>query len=67
MFTIAGHGVSPYDFLPPTHAVAALNKILTLGAGLKDVTYELIALLLLSSLYFAIGVWCFRRVHLRSA
>ena len=67
LFTIAGHAVGPYDFLPPTHAVVALNKILTLGAGLNDVTYELTALLLLSALYFAVGVWCFRRMHLRSA
>jgi ABC-type polysaccharide/polyol phosphate export permease len=67
LFTIAGHTVSPYDFLPPTHAVVALNKILTLGAGLKDVTYELTALLVLSGIYFAFGVWLFQRMHLRSA
>ena len=67
LFTIAGHTVGPYDFLPPTHAVVALNKILTLGAGLKDVTYELTALLVLSVIYFAFGVWLFQRMHLRSA
>ena len=67
LFTIAGHVVSPYDFLPPTQAVVALGKILTLGAGLKDVTYEITALLLLSALYFAFGVWFFRRMHLRAA
>ncbi len=67
LFTVAGHAVSPYDLLPPTHAVVALGKILTLGAGLKDVAYELTALVLLSALYFAFGVWVFRRMHLRSA
>ncbi len=67
LFTIAGHTVGPYDFLPPTHAVVALNKILTLGAGLKDVSYELTALLVLSVIYFAFGVWLFQRMHLRSA
>ena len=67
LFTIAGHAVSPYDFLPPTHAVVALNKILTLGASLGDVAYELIALLLLSVLYFLVGAWLFKRMHLRSA
>jgi ABC-2 type transport system permease protein len=65
LFTIAGHAVGTYDFLPPTHAVTAINKILTLGAGLNDVAFELVALLLLSALYFAIGVWCFQRLHLR--
>ena len=67
LFTIAGHAVSPYDILPPTHAVVALNKILTLGASLGDVAYELTALIILSALYFFVGVWLFQRMHLRSA
>jgi ABC-2 type transport system permease protein len=66
LFTLAGHAISLYDVLPPTHAVSALNKILTLGAGLKDVAYELTALVVLSIVYFAVGVWLFRRIHLRS-
>jgi ABC-2 type transport system permease protein len=66
LFTIAGRIISLYDILPPTHAVVALNKILTLGASLRDVTYELTALFILSILYLAIGVWLFSRMHLRS-
>jgi ABC-2 type transport system permease protein len=66
LFSIAGHTISPYDFLPPTHAVVALNKILTLGAGLGDVLYELTALAILSVLYFLAGAWLFRRLHLRT-
>lgn len=67
LFTVAGRTVSPYDLLPPTHAVVALNKILTLGASLGDVTYELTALLVLSVVYFIAGAWLFKRMHLRSA
>jgi ABC-2 type transport system permease protein len=67
LFTIAGRTISLYDFLPPTHAVVALNKILTLGASLGDVAYELTALVILSVLYFVIGVWLFRWMHLRSS
>jgi ABC-2 type transport system permease protein len=66
LFTIAGHAVGPYDILPPTHAVAALNKVLTLGAGLDEVAFELTALTILSMLYFMVGAWLFRRMHLRS-
>jgi ABC-2 type transport system permease protein len=66
LFTIAGHAVGPYDLLPPTHAVAALNKVLTLGAGLDEVAFELTALTVLSVLYFILGAWLFRRMHLRS-
>ena len=50
---------------PPTHAVAALNKILTLGADLSEITFELSALAILSAIYFFIGVWMFKRFHLR--
>jgi ABC-2 type transport system permease protein len=64
LFTLAGHAVSLYDILPPTHAVVALNKVLTLGVGIGEVMYELIALLALSVFYFAIGVWLFQRKHL---
>jgi ABC-2 type transport system permease protein len=66
LFTLAGRSVGLYDILPPTHAVVALNKILTLGAGAGDVVYELAALLVLSVLYFSIGVWLFQRTHLRA-
>jgi ABC-2 type transport system permease protein len=66
LFSFAGRTISPYDILPPTHAVVALNKILTLGASLDEVAYELSALVILSILYFAIGVWLFSRMHLRS-
>jgi ABC-2 type transport system permease protein len=65
LFTLGGHDIGLYDILPPTHAVAALNKILTLGADLSQVTFELSALVILSALYFFIGVWMFKRFHLR--
>ena len=66
LFTIAGHGFALPDLLPPTHAVVALNKIFTLGAGFTDVTFELAALTLLSVLYFGIGVWLFQRTQMRT-
>jgi ABC-2 type transport system permease protein len=65
LFTLGGHAVAIYDFIPATHAVVALNKVLTLGAGLGQVAYELIALVVLSAVYFAAGVWLFQRRHLR--
>ncbi len=65
LFQIAGLNISLYDLLPPTHAVMALNKILTLGAGLADVLYEIISLLVLSLLYYLVGILIFQRRHLR--
>jgi ABC-2 type transport system permease protein len=65
-FEVAGRIIGLYDIIPPTHAVVALNKILTLGAGLLEVLYEIISLVLLSALYFAIGIWLFHRRHMRT-
>jgi ABC-2 type transport system permease protein len=65
LFTIGTIEVGLYDLLPPTHAVVALNKILNLGTGLGEVTYELFALASLSIAYLAIGVWLFRRTQMQ--
>ena len=67
LFTVGGHGISPFDVLPPTHAVLALNKVLTLGEGLRAVLWELAALAVLSALYYAVGVWLFQRLRMRAA
>jgi len=67
VLTVFGHTINMFDFLPPTHAVNALNKILTLGAGLGDIGWELAMLTALSVLYLGVGVWLFRRMHLRPA
>ena len=67
LFEVAGRVIGLYDVIPPTHAVVALNKILTLGAGPEEVLYEAISLVVLSALYFAIGIWLFHRRHMRVA
>jgi ABC-2 type transport system permease protein len=66
LFSLVGHDFGLYDILPPSHAVVALNKVLTLGAGLDEVVYELSMLTILSILYFAVGAWLFKHYHLRS-
>jgi ABC-2 type transport system permease protein len=66
ILTVGTRELGLYDILPPTHAVIALNKVLTLGAGLNEVIYELAALTILSILYFVVGVWLFKHYHLRS-
>lgn len=65
LFTLFGRGFALPDLLPPTHAVVALNKIFTLGAGLGEVTFELAALLVLTALYFGAGVWLFQKTQMR--
>jgi ABC-2 type transport system permease protein len=65
LFTIAGRSIALADFLPPSHAVVALNKIFTLGAGFGDALYELTALVILTGLYFGVGGWLFQRTQMR--
>jgi ABC-2 type transport system permease protein len=64
--TIGGFAVSPFDILPTTHAVVALQKVFVMGAGLGDISYELTSLMVLSLIYFAGGVWLFTRTQMRA-
>jgi ABC-2 type transport system permease protein len=59
---IAGFAIN--DILPPTHAVIALNKIFTYGAGIKEIQYELLMLFILSIVYYSAGTYFFKRRHL---
>jgi len=64
-FTVGGRTIGLFDILPPTHAVAALNKVFTLGAGFGEILFELGALAALSLVYYALGVLLFQRAHLK--
>jgi ABC-2 type transport system permease protein len=66
LFTLAGRDYGIFDLLPQTHATNALNKVLSLGASLGEVTFELVALTLLALLYFFIGIWLFRKMYLQA-
>ena len=61
LFSVAGHDFGLADLLPPTHGVAALNKVFTLGAGFREVAFELVMLTILSVIYFVVGAWLFQR------
>jgi len=65
LFTWGTRQIALNDVLPPTHAVIALNKILSMGASLGEVWYELAMLAGLTVVYFAAAVWIYRRTQLR--
>lgn len=65
LFAIAGNTLYANDILPTSLTVKAFNKILNFGAGLGDVAFELVAILVLTGLYFALGTWLYRRRHQR--
>ncbi|MHB8868080.1 MAG: ABC transporter permease [Thermoleophilia bacterium] len=63
---IVGQVLYANDILPPTLGVRALNRVLNHGGGLRDVGFELVAMLVLTAGYFALGTWLFRRRHMRT-
>lgn len=66
LFSIGTRTIHINDILPTSHTTAALNKILNFNAGLGDIIYEIVAIILLTLLYFFIGLWLFKKRHLKS-
>lgn len=54
-----------YDFLPTTHAVAAIRQVTINGKGMGDLIYELTALTLLSVSTFVIGIVLYHRRRMK--
>ena len=66
LFSIGPYQVMLNDILSPKFAVEALNKVLIRGLEVKDTIPEIIALVVLTGLYFIIGTWAFKRRHMRA-
>ena len=66
LFSIGAYTLKLNDVLSPTFAVEALNKVLIRGLEVKDTLPEMIAIVLLTLLYFITGTWAFRRRHMRA-
>lgn len=62
---LGSHTLYANDILPTALTVKAFNKILNFNAGLKDISFELAGIVVLTALYFTAGLWLFRRRHLR--
>jgi ABC-2 type transport system permease protein len=66
LFTIGSRSVSINDFLPTTHTISALDKILNSGAGLGNVVLELARIAALTVVFFVAGAWLFTRRHMQA-
>ena len=66
LFTVGDRTMNINDLLPTTHAINAMSKILNYGAGLRDVAFELAAIIVLTIVFFTVGVWVFTRRHMRA-
>lgn len=65
LFRLAGHSFYANDVLPTALTVKAFNKILNFQAGLGDLSFEIGGIVIMTLVYFALGVWLFRRRHIR--
>ncbi|HEY47146.1 MAG: hypothetical protein AMJ88_11255 [Anaerolineae bacterium SM23_ 63] len=64
VFTLLGHPIGLFDIFPATHGMLALQQVLNDGAGLEGIGFRLAAIVLLSSLTFAAGVFTFHRLKM---
>jgi ABC-2 type transport system permease protein len=65
LFSLGGYPITLQGLMSPTHAISAVRKVLILGLGLRDVLPEIVALLVVTALYFGVGAWAFNRRHMR--
>jgi len=65
IFNLGPISLALNDILPATPAVNALNKILTSGQTLFDVRYDLYKLITISIIYYLLGIWLFKKRHLK--
>jgi len=65
LFSVAGYPIPLQGLMSPVHAISALKKVLILDMGLKDIIPEIVVLVIITIIYFAIGVWLFQRRHMK--
>jgi ABC-2 type transport system permease protein len=64
LFALGERQINVNDILPTTHSITAFGKILNQNVGLGDVVFELGAIVFLTALYFAVGIWLFTQRHM---
>jgi hypothetical protein len=64
LFSVCGYPVTLQGLMSPTHAISALNKILIMEMRLRDIIPEIIALIILTFIYFIAGMILFRNRHM---
>ncbi len=63
LFNLAGNQLYLNDILPTATATTAINKILNYNSTFSDISFELIWIFAMASVYFFIGIWLFKRKY----
>jgi len=64
LFHIGNRAIELNGILPTTHAITAMERVLSYGAGVGEILFELGAVAVLSIAYYAVGGWIFTRRHM---
>jgi len=64
LFVIGAYEFTLNGILAPSHAITALNKVMLLGQSPNQTIPEIMALIIVTVIYFVLGVWAFRRRHM---
>lgn len=67
IISIGGHMLGITDILPLSHTADAFNKILNYGAGIVEISFDILMIVLLTVLYFVIGVILYKKRRLSKA
>ncbi len=66
LFKIGGYSIKANFLLSSTHAVSAMKKVLIMQESIGAIIPELSMLIIMTIIYFVIGVWLFKRRHLKA-
>ncbi len=67
LFSMVGHEIGLFDFIPATHGMLALQQVLIGGIALDGIIFRLGAMIVLSITTFGVGILMFARIHMRRA
>ncbi|MGM1046975.1 MAG: ABC transporter permease [Bacillota bacterium] len=67
LFSIQGHSLGITDIMPLTHTVNAFNKVLNYGAGWNEIRFDVFMIVLLTLVYFLVGLVLYQKRKLSKA
>jgi len=67
LFSIGSFDFNINGILAPSHAISALNKVLVMGHEPVKAIPDISALVVLTIIYFVLGVWIFNKRHMHVA
>jgi ABC-2 type transport system permease protein len=65
LFVTLGHQIDVFDIFPATHGFSALQQVLSYGASFQQISFRLMATLLLSIVYLIIGIVIFQHLKMK--